>query len=283
MAARDMVLDALAWAGITEKARVAKIAAGLVRDTAPRNPTKSAIKEAVKATAPPYGRGKAITEAVTLEYQRQMPIHIKRRNAHNAWESYLETQAKRETRINNAYAYAFNRPAYEPAKSYPGPWDYSDEGRAARREWNEKEDARDKGDDCIAITHYDDHVVALVVSENGSNQAHVATVSKDGEITRTYLKIEDYDDPDNLVEAALLLGGPKVQTALSLGKKVVTDWPRRRTLIHHEGQDYHRHYVEELPWRSFELVEKDTRYGPRLKEAGVLILGNQVIREEDED
>ena len=81
MGQKANVLDALAWAGVSESARVARIAAKLVRELHQYKDehTKTRIKDAVKATSPPYGRGKYIIAAVDAEYQRQLPIYKERK------------------------------------------------------------------------------------------------------------------------------------------------------------------------------------------------------------
>lgn len=249
MAQRENILDGLAWAGLSEAVRVARISAGLVRSlpTYILDHTKSAVKEAVRLTSPPYGRGKAITEAVTLEYKRQLPIYRARKEAKDDWERYLTRQAKVETRTNNAYAHAFGRPSHLAEQDNPLPWAHST--WETRKAWSEKEEARDKGDNCIELTHFRGAVVALVHDDDSWRDPHIATRNKDGKIVRTHLRLPRYEDPPKtLVAAALLLGGPKVRSALALGKRVITDWEGRRTLIHHTDHAYQSDRVEELPW-----------------------------------
>jgi hypothetical protein len=124
MAKREAILDGLAWAGISEAARVARISAGLVReigDTA-RSHTKTRVKEAVRDTSPPYGRGKAIYEAVEEEYRRQKPIYRARLRDHTAWERRRKFLSKLSTRINAAYAFRFGRPLYQKRQHFRGDW-----------------------------------------------------------------------------------------------------------------------------------------------------------------
>jgi hypothetical protein len=249
MAQRDKILDGLAWASLPEHARIARISAQLVRKLGiySKEHTKQFVRETVRDTAPPYGRGKAIFEAVEVEYRRQLPIHRKRQKRHAAWSDYQKHMAHRSTRLNHAYAAAFSRPHYSPTKSYDGAgtWD-------EQTAWNEAERERDKGDECVGLTHQEGHVVALVDIERGSTAVHIATRLKKGPITRTYLRCNlngRHSYPANLAEAAISLGGPKVRTALSKNKKVVTDWVGRRTFIHHEGQDHHPPGIEEVRWR----------------------------------
>ena len=85
------ILDGLAWAGISEQARVARISAGLVKELSQHDDghTKTRVKDAVRATSPPHGRGKAITEAVSIEYLRQAPIYQKRQADQAAWATYV--------------------------------------------------------------------------------------------------------------------------------------------------------------------------------------------------
>jgi hypothetical protein len=255
MAVRDKILDGLAWASLSEPARVARISIALVKElgTYTREHTKTRVKEAVRNTSPPYGRAKFVVEAVEKEYRRQLPIHRERQERHKAWKDYLTHMAKRSTRLNNAYAASFSRPPYMASRSYPG--EYSDWD--ARRDWEEAERARDKGDECTGMTHQDGYVVALVSSESGATKWHIATRLKSGPIVKTYLRANlTSGGPQNLAEAAVSLGGPKVKAALARGKKVVTDWIGRKTYIHHEGQDHHAHGVETLNWRIVTYVER---------------------------
>jgi hypothetical protein len=271
MAQRATILDGLAWAGLSEKVRVARISAGLVRSlVCSKVHTKAAIHAAVRDTCPPHGRGKAIIEAVTLEYQRQLPIYRARQENHASWKAHLEHQAKRETRLNNAYAHAFGRPVYKPDGDYPG--SYWDDPWEIREKWDAKERARDKGEKCLDLLHYRGHVVCLAMRPGA--RPHIATIGKDKTIVLTYLPSGHYNTndswgrylerqtehaaryytipPSNLLAAAVLLGGPEVKTAMTLGKKVETDWVGRKTIIHHEGQDHRRHCVEEIPWPSID-------------------------------
>ena len=131
----ENILDALAWADFTEKARIAIISSNLARESGDH--TKTYIKEKVRETCPPYGRGKAITEAVEREWTRQRPIYVARQQEQAAWKAYLEDRATRETRLNAAYAAAFKRPLWEPSRRNPIPWgsDNWDE----RNAWEEQE------------------------------------------------------------------------------------------------------------------------------------------------
>lgn len=256
MANRGLVLDGLAWAGFTEKARIAKIAAKLVREARGGGFTKTIVKEAVKNTSPPYGRGKAIFEAlwgtadaVGGEIVRQKAIYDARQEEQAAWRNYLDHKAKRTTRINDAYASAFERPTYLSLQNYKGGWgDYD-----ARQAWEDGERRRDKGEDCTALTHQDGFVVCLLVSEKETRRPHIASRLKRGEVVRTYLRSRS--EPWNLVEAAVSLGGPKVKAALARGKRVKTDWIGRCARIYHDGSDHVEPMVEEIPWRTAEARE----------------------------
>lgn len=277
MGQKANVLDALAWAGVSESARVARIAAKLVRelDHYKDEHTKTRIKDAVKVTSPPYGRGKYIIAAVDTEYQRQLPIYKERKARHDAWAEYQKHMAKRSTRVNNAYASAFDRPRYHPRQSFDGPWgDYN-----GRQAFDESERARDVGDNCVGITHQGNHVVALVRSENSTSQEHIATRLKRGVITRTYLR-SVYRTKQNLVDALVSLGGPRVKAALAIGKQVETDWVGRRSFIHHDGRDHHAVGVEEIGWRAV-MFEETTGYGGRihLSPYPVIIHGESVVRD----
>lgn len=262
MSTEVTILDALAWAGTTEQARVAWISAKLVRSLQiwTNTHTKTDVKEAVKLTQPPYGRGKYIIEAVEKEYRRQLPIYRKRKEHHDWWQTYLKNAAARDTRLDNAYAAAFDRPQHLEAQGLDKP--YSQSTWDERSEWDASESARDKGDQCVGLTHQGSYVVALLEIENGAMRWHIATRLHKGPIVRTYLRCNVnrlHDGKMNLVEAAVSLGGPKVKAALSRGKRVETDWVGRRTLIHHEGQDYVHAHIEEIPWRTAIFVE---RQGP---------------------
>jgi len=265
VALRDNILDGLAWASLSEAARVARVAALLVRSLGPWSDqhTKTDVKTAVKATAPPYGRGKYIIEAVEREYRRQLPIYRGRKKAQDAYAAYLDKSSKRGTRVNNAYAAAFGRPQYLAQQQFDKPW--SGDTYDERNDWNTAESLRDKGDTCVGLTHQDSHVVALVEGENGSTRWHIATRLHNGPIVRTYLRCNSNRfsvEKMNLVEAAISLGGPKTKAALAKGKRVETDWIGRRTLIHHEGQDFIHVHVEELPWRTAIFVERPNTYNP---------------------
>jgi len=275
MSARDTILDALAWAGITEDARIAKIAAGLVRG-ASYTYTKTAVREAVKITSPPYGRGKAIFTAlwgdmaeVSGEIMRQKVIYDARQEEQAKWRGYLAHRAKRENRINSAYASAFSRPDYLPARRCPVTWSEYD----ARCEWEKEERERDKGDDCTALTHQDSFVVCLVISENGETRPHIATRYKRGDVVRTYLRMSG--SPMNLAEAAISLGGPKVKAALAKGKRVKTDWIGRRTYIYHDGSDHIDPRVEELPWRTSVDRERTINLGTRIELGPSTTMGDE--------
>jgi len=257
MAVRDKILDGLAWASLSEPARVARISASLVKELGLhiKAHTKTRVKEAVRNTSPPYCRAKFIVEAVETEYPRQLPIHRGRQERHRAWDDYLTHMTKRSTRLNNAYAAAFSRTPYMPTRRYPGDYGNWDE----RNTWDDAERARDHGDECVAITHQGSHVVALVSSESGNTKWHIATRLKSGPIVRTYLRCNlRHGNPRSLAVAAISLGGPKVKAALARNKKVVTDWIGRKTYIHHEGQDHHALGIEEIAWR---IVVFETRPG----------------------
>lgn len=294
MAKREAILDGLAWAGITEQARVARISALLVRELTPTGShwnrkvehTKTRVREAVRDTSPPYGRGKAICEAVEQEYRRQLPTYAERLDNKEKWEKWLEHQAKLSTRRNRAYAFRFDRPMFEPCRDYPKADDYGDDyDWDAHHKWHEEENERDKGDRCIGLTHWNGYTVALVSFINEDNLPHIATRKVRGPVVRTYLR----DEPENLVEAAVSLGGPKVKAAMAVGKKVVTDWAGRRSFIHHEGQDHVRPHVEEVPWLAAVIEENKNRWGYTEYEGLPVIVHGETVtpdweaRKADED
>jgi len=276
MAVRDKILDGLAWAGVEEPVRVAKISAMLVRENGTdsyNRLTKTRIKEAVRNTSPPYGRGKAITEKVEAETARQAEIYTQRQKSQADFAEWLRFMAKMETRLNCAYAHAFGRPRYAPYAYYSG--DYSDTGyHDARRAWDEKEQARDKGDECVALTHWQGHVVCLVNGVNEKHQVHIATRRHDGEIVRTYFR----DEPEDFAQAAISLGGPKVRAAFALGIRVTTDWVGRTTTVHYTKQ---RELT--LPWQARRYEERPNAHGyVNLSAVPVLISGTSMIDDEDE-
>jgi|3_EtaG_2_1085321.scaffolds.fasta_scaffold00329_24 hypothetical protein len=278
MGQKANVLDALAWAGVSESARVARIAAKLVRELHQYKDehTKTRIKDAVRATSPPYGRGKYIIAAVDAEYQRQLPIYKERKAKHDAWAEYQKHIVKRSTRVNNAYAAAFDRPQYHPKQRWGGSWgDY--DGRQA---FDEVEGARDFGDRCLALTHQGNHVVALLTSKNGQDGFHIATRLKRGTVTRTYLRGNDDQGPQNLIDALVSLGGPQVKAALAIGKQVETDWVGRRSFIHHDGRDHQAVGVEEISWRA-RMFEEVAGYHGRtnLSPYPVIVHGESVMRD----
>lgn len=321
MAKADLILDGLAWAGIKEPARVAKIAAKIVREISADNLTKADVKRYVRDTSPPYGRAKHVFAALwgtgpkpiicpecgkkntpvrntcrswgcraelpeppedpdydEGEIARQRLVYLERKKRHDAWKTYQNWRAKRATRLNRAYAGAFDRPIYEPERQNPHQlnWDYDSEDYKLYQEWEQKERERDKGDKCLGLTHQGKHVVCLVISQNMSNYPHIATRHKKGGIVRTYLR----GRPDNLVEALVSLGGPKVRSALTQGKKVVPDWVGRRIFIHHEGQDHQNRHIEEIPWRA-QMFEWGPIYGRMLRNFPypIIIHGDRASRD----
>lgn len=280
MGQREFVLDGLAWAGLSEDARVARLAAMLVRQESAPHHTQTHIKDAIRGTAPPYGRQKYIfaklygekgdedgNGAVEGEILRQYKIYAERKAEQDEFEAYLRHMSKRSTRLNMAYAGAFSRPPYEPSRSCPKEiaWNYAmghdHPNRDRMTAWQKGENARDKGDKCLGITHQDGHVVALVSHENMTERCHIAVRLKKGEITRTYLR----DDCEDLVQAAVSLGGPKVRAAISKGKRVRTDWAGRRSFIYHDGSDHEEPKVEEVPWQAmrYEDTVIEHSYGGR--------------------
>lgn len=266
MADETTVLDGLAWAGITEEARVARLAAMLVRQASAPNHTQSHIKDTIRGTAPPYGRAKYIFEKLygdkttPGEIERQFEIYIARKRAHDDFEAYLEHMSTRSTRLNKAYASRFDRPMYEPKRACPTPWDWTMEHDHPHRDlqtaWNNREAERDKGDTCLAITHQDGYTVALVEKVNMTEQHHIAVRLRKGPIVRTSLREECH----NLVEAAVSLGGPRVRAALAKGKRVKTDWVGRRSFIYHDGSDHEEPKVEEVSWLAREYTFKVNKH-----------------------
>lgn len=245
MAVKDRILDGLAWAGVSDTERVARISALLVRETggAYNQLTKTRLKEAVRETCPPYGRGKAICELVTKEVDRQRVIYDRRQDAHQERASRQQLLARMDTRLNRAYARVFERPDYDPWHSFnPSGDGYDWDERTA---WEEKERERDKGDKCLALTHWQEHVVCLVLGISDNHRVHIATRLRKGEIVRTYLR----ESTGDLVGAAILLGGPKVRAAFSQGIRVTTDWLGRSTTVHYTD----RREVT-LPWRAARYV-----------------------------
>ena len=97
MAVRDSILDGLAWASLTEQARVSRVSAELVRSLPLHSAehTKTDVKTAVRNTSPPYGRAKYVNKAVAVEYLRQLPIYRERQEQQAAWEKYQKYMAKR--------------------------------------------------------------------------------------------------------------------------------------------------------------------------------------------
>ncbi|MGE3483507.1 MAG: hypothetical protein AB7L09_02125 [Nitrospira sp.] len=298
MGQQEMVLDALAWAGITEQARVARLAAMLVRQQGAPDFTQSHIKETIRNTAPPYGRAKHIFTAlygepeekdsegtilrpkVEGEIERQYAIWRARKNKRDRWNIWLEYRAERATRVNFAYAAAFGRPAYEPNRQPPDEinWDwsmgYSHPNRERMEKWRETENQRDKGDICKGITHQDGHVIALVTTTDGTNIPHIVVRYRSGPITKTYLR----HHADNLVEAAVSLGGPRVLAAMTKGKRVRTDWVGRRSFIYHDGSDHISPSIEEVPWLASRWDTRVERVGGYVRNAveriDIVIHGN---------
>lgn len=270
MANREKILDGLAWAGITEKARVAKISALLVRRS--ERMTKTAIKEAVRDTSPPYGRGKAIAEKVVDEHRRQKVIYDQRQKEQVDFELYKANLAEMRSRLNHAYAHAFGRPRYKPYGTRV-PKDYWDWEPAERATYDAAEEHRDMGDDCIAITHWDGHVVALLDTLNDDHHQHIATRRKSGQAVRTHLR----SSVEDLVQAAISLGGPKVRAAYSQGIRVTTDWIGRKTTVHYAIGDV------ELPWRAVRYEEQQTQWGVQLRPVKILINGDVIVDDDSSE
>jgi len=279
MADASSILDGLAWAGMTEPARIARITAQLTRERHGSSPiTQTRIKDAIRATVPPYGRGKAIFEAIygvgkAGELQRQQEIYSGRQRMQNGWEREVSYLSELSTRLNLAYAAAFDRPPFREYKHFPGHWSEHD----ARAEWDKQERARPRGDTCLALTHQDGYVVCLV---RDAGRTHVATRLKRGPVVRTFLR--DLE-AENLTQAIVSLGGPRVRAALSKGKRVKTDWVGRRSYIHHDGSDHHSPKIEEIPWEAAIYAQRENQdfpdWGPRIVAVSVLIRGERVTRE----
>jgi hypothetical protein len=269
MANEETILDGLAWTQIKEPARVAKISAGLVRTTTSysRTITKTSIQEAVKATMPPHGRGKAICEAVGIEVQRQLPIWSKRQQDQRDFDHYLADKASHATRLNDTYAARFGRPTRNPVKGFPGGYNEFE----ARQAWDKKEADRDKGDTCIGLLIYEDvHTVALLTSADrlpGNN--YIAVRSRlGGEPVYTPLR----EQCGHFVDAAISLGGPQVRSALSQGYPVLTDWTGRRSIITYpDGKKV------ELPWRTVKFSPGNNGYGDYHHRADVMVLGTEEL------
>lgn len=301
MAQRDNVLDGLAWAGITEQARVARIASMLVRQPGAPNHTQTHIKETIRSTAPPYGRAKYLFEELYgrviaapegkekirtgSEIERQYAIYSERKRRQDEWKRWQEFRAHRATRLNYAYAAAFDRPVYEPSRRCPIDWDwsmgYDCENYKLKQQWEEEERARDKGDVCLALTHQGDHVVCLVQSEDTIERYHIAVRLKRGPIVRTYLR----DKCKDLAQAAVSLGGPKALAAIAKGKRLKTDWVGRRSFIHHDGSDHQEPKVEEIPWKALRFYEtrKKHAWEDGYDEQRIIVHGTNVVEDRSED
>ncbi len=246
-------LDGLAWVGVKEKDRVAKLAAQLVRSDSYKL-TQTEIKDAIRATVPPYGRANHIFKALhgpDGEIERQRALYELRREKHLEWERYLTFHGKVSNRRNYAYAAAFSRPPREMTRRNPHKWGWADgadhPNRLLKHAWDQAESERDKGDTCKGLTHQDGYVVALVADTNGdhSYNSRVALRLKKGPITGYYLQ----GRVQNLAEAALSLGGPRVVAAIAKGKRVRTDWVGSRSYIYHDGSDHETPKVEEVRWQ----------------------------------
>jgi len=270
MSQRERVLDALAWSGITEKARIARLASSLIRQGGPH--TQASIKDAIRETAPPYGRAKHIFQAlygtprdpndeddkgVEGEINRQREIFDCRQKEQNDWAGWLNHRSRRATRLNYAYAAAFDRPLWEPNRECPIVWSwemgYDSPIRKAQYAWECEEGKRDKGDVCMGLTHQGGYVVCLAKSIAPCRYTFVATRLRKGPVVRTPLR----DCPVDLSEAAVSFGGPKVLSAIAKGKRVKTDWVGRRSFIHHDGSDYEEPKIEEVSWSAAELQIDD--------------------------
>ena len=290
MADRDHILDGLAWATLTEDARVAKLAAKLARQRYDQynhdQHTKTHVREVVRQSSPPYGRAKYIFEALwgpgkdgdTGAMEKVWNVHLERRTKQDEFATWQEWQAEISTRLNAAYAAVFERPVYEPSRKCPIKWDWSMgrecEAYERHTEWNIQERDRDKGDMCVALTHQGDHVVCLVSTVNMDSCPHVAVRGPGGTEVRTHLR----DEVSDWGDAVVSLGGPHILSALAKGKRIETDWVGRRFFIHHDGSDHMPRSVQELPWLTARF-EANSR-GWRSK-VGTITHGDTVVEDPD--
>lgn len=268
------ILDALAWASLSDQARIARLASKLVGLTG--GPyggrlTKSLIEHTVRGTKPPHGRGKLIIEGVTKEIDRQLPIWRKRRDEKEEWERYQARMAERATRLNLAYAARFDRPPYEPHR--PNPYSYNEYD--AQVAWQRQESERDKGDRCIGLLIYKrDYIVALLSSVSKMEGAYYIAVRNrhGGDVVYTALR----QGCEHFVDAIVSLGGNEVRWAMARGHRVDVDWVARNISVHYQNK------TRILPWRTLDYVQNPSLPG-FWQPHDALVIDGEVVRVEDED
>lgn len=263
----EAALDALAWAGFTEQAVIAKLANKLVREHDEWGyPTKKTFENAIRNTSPKRGRAGPMLPLLEEEFKRQRPIYWQRKRDHDEWDSYLKLLSDRGYRLNAAYASRFGRAIHLGHRNCPLPYHAPHE---VRQKWQDAEQKRDKGDECKGLIIHQGCTVALVTTthENGRPQIRVRYPS--GKTFTTYLR----DRCEDFGSLFTSLGGRPVTGALAHGHRVDIDYRGRRFVIHHPSGE-----TVEAPWLARKFVE--TTGGFREEVTDIVIVGRRIEGEE---
>jgi hypothetical protein len=245
---RTQTLDGLAWASLTEKAVIARLANKLVKSTTSaygiNEPYKTAFQMAIRETVPPRGRAGPMLEPLIKEYQRQAPIFMGRLRSRGEWEAWKTWVAERTTRIDHAYATVFGRARFHDRRDNPYDWSRQ---RTEYEKWHQAEETRDNGDKCVMLVKDQDCVIALLMRESKGNgpffvrHPHIRVKCLgSGRVFTTYLRSEVWD----MGQLLAALGGHPVLGALAHGHRVDVDWRGRRFVIH----DPVSGETHEAPW-----------------------------------
>jgi hypothetical protein len=257
------MLDALAWASLSEPATIARLTNLLVRDCSEHSyPTQKTFIEAIRSTSPPRGRAGPMLKLVETEFARQRPIFWKRKHEQDNWAAYLAEIQTRKYRINAAYAGVHQRPVYTGRRNNPLPYSAPYE---ERQKWENDENKRDKGDECHSIIIHQSCIVSLMASNNESNKPHLKVrYIGSGRTLTTFLR-DRVSDFGNLWTT---LGGRPVLGALAHGKRVEIDYPGRRFIIHHDDGETHT-----APWLAVRYEKTDG--GWREDEKPIVVIGRK--------
>jgi hypothetical protein len=270
---RTETMDGLAWASLSETATIARVASLMVRKHNKHDyPTKKEFQKAISDTVPPRGRCGPMLEPLETEYKRQRAIYWDRQEKKKAWDEYLATIAKRETRINLAYAGAYGRPVHWGVRHNPYAW----EDREKRHKWDLEEKERHKGDDCRLLVIGDGCIVAVLWSVT-PDKADSDEVNKpqikvkylpSGRVFTTLIR----DRPDDFGELFSSLGGYAVTGALAHSKHVEIDWKGRRFTVHEKDGSTH-----DVPWQARKYVGTEDTW--RQKEVDIEVMGRKTLGE----
>ena len=268
---RTETMDGLAWASLSETATIARVANMLVKAHSKYSyPTKKEFQKAISDTVPPRGRCGPMLEPLEAEYKRQRDIHWDRKEKAKAWAEYQADIAKRDTRINLAYAGVFGRPVHWGVKHNPYQW----EDREKRQKWDQEERDRPKGDDCHLLVIGEGCIAAVLWSvtpdKPDSNEVNKPQIKvrylPSGRTFTTLIR----NRPGDFGELFASLGGRPVLGALAHGKRVEVDWKGRRFLIHESDGETH-----EAPWCARKYIQ--TKDSWRQEEVDIEVKGRKAV------